>query len=346
MSGSAIRRISVMAPMYNEAAHIENLVADLAAQDWDGELELLVADGRSTDDSVGRLRAAAERHGIDLRVFDNPDRWVSHALNICIGAATGDLIVRVDCHSRYPRDYLRRCATAAEETGAENVGGLFVPTGRTPMERAVACAVDSAFGGTGWTRNDESSERSEADTGPYGAFRPEAFRLAGLFDESLVRNQDDEFNLRLRRAGGRIVFDPAIRVFYTPRGSYGRLFRQYYEYGRWKAPVMRKHGQPTSARSLAPGGFVGSMVLLALLAVLLPAALLLLGIELALYLAGVLVFGVLGLRRRHEPLRLLPRVIAVFPTVHLAHGLGMLMGWVRSVGSPGRRALSGNPRPQ
>jgi succinoglycan biosynthesis protein ExoA len=346
VSTEPIKRISVMAPMYNEAAHIENLVADLAAQDWDGELELLVADGRSTDDCVARLRAAAEQHAIALRVFDNPERYVSHALNICIAEATGDLIVRVDCHSRYPRDYLRRCVIAAEETGAENVGGLFVPTGGTKMERAVACAVDSAFGGTGWTRNDESTERSEADTVPYGAFRPEAFRLAGLFDESLVRNQDDEFNLRLRREGGRIVFDPAIRVFYTPRGSYRRLFRQYYEYGRWKAPVMRKHGQPTSARSLAPGGFVGSVVVLAGLAVLLPAALLLLEIELALYLAGALVFGVLGLRRRREPLRLLPRVVAVFPTLHLAHGLGMLMGWVRSTGSRSTRRLSGDPRTQ
>jgi succinoglycan biosynthesis protein ExoA len=351
---AAIRRISVMAPMFNEAAHIENLVTDLAAQDWEGELELLVADGRSTDDSVERLRAAAERDGVDLRVLDNPDRWVSHALNLCIAGARGDLLVRVDCHSRYPHDYLRRCAIAAEETGADNVGGLFVPTGRTPMERAVACAVDSAFGGTGWTRNDESQERSEADTVPYGAFRPEAFRLAGLFDESLVRNQDDEFNLRLRRAGGRIVFDPAIRVFYTPRGSLRRLFRQYYEYGRWKAPVMRKHGQPTSARSLAPGGFVGSMLLLALLAVWLPAALLLLEIELAAYLTGALVFGVVGIRRRREPLRLLPRVLAVFPTMHLAHGLGMLMGWVRSTrprrqkGGAAHTApeLSGDPTPK
>ena len=323
-----VRRISVIAPMFNEADHVDDLVADLAGQDWEGDLELLVADGRSTDASVERLRAAAERHGIALVILDNPERWVSHGLNRCIRRATGDLIVRVDCHSRYPADYLRRCKVAAEETGAENVGGVFVPTGRTATEHAVAAATDSPFGGVHWTRH-ASDERVETDTVPYGAFRPDAFRLAGLFDESLVRNQDDEFNLRLRRAGGRIVLDPAIRIFYRPRGSFRRLFRQYYEYGRWKAPVMRKHGRATSVRSLVPGGFVASVVVLAALALWLPAAVLLLGVELASYAAVALTFGVVGLRRRKLPWRLLPRVLAVFPTVHVAHGLGMLAGWLR-----------------
>jgi succinoglycan biosynthesis protein ExoA len=318
-----------MAPMWNEADHIEDLVADLAAQDFDGELELLVADGGSTDGSVERLRTAAARRGLSVEIFDNPDRWVSQALNLCIRAARGDLIVRVDCHSRYPPDYLRRCVEAAQETGAANVGGVFVPRGHTATQRAVACAMDSAFGGIHWTRHG-AEERVEADTVPYGAFRPDAFRRAGLFDESLVRNQDDEFNLRLRRAGGRIVLDPAIRIFYTPRGSFRRLFRQYYEYGRWKAPVMRKHGQATSARSLVPGGFVGSLLVLAPLAIWVPAAMILLDVELAFYVAVALAFAVICLRRRRLPWRMLPRVLAVFPTVHVAHGLGMLAGWLRA----------------
>ena len=326
-----IRLVSVMAPMWNEAAHIEELVADLAAQDYDGDVELLVADGGSTDGSVELLRAGGARHGVDVTVLENPKRYVSHALNLCIEAARGDLFVRVDCHSRYPSDYLRRCAVAAQETGAENVGGIFVPTGKTAMEHAVAAATDSPFGGVHWTRRG-ADERVETDTVPYGAFRPAAFELAGLFDESLVRNQDDEFNLRLRRAGGRIVLDPAIRIFYRPRGSFRRLFRQYYEYGRWKAPVMRKHGQPTSLRSLVPGGFVGTLVVLAGLGVWIPAAFVLLGVEIALYTAAALLFAVVALRRRNLPWRLLPRVLAVFPTVHMAHGLGMLAGWLRPGG--------------
>jgi GT2 family glycosyltransferase len=342
MTRGIVRRISVIAPMYNEAEHIEEIIADLAAQDWAGELELLVADGRSTDGSVERLREAATRHGLSVSVLDNPERWVSPGLNRCVRAATGDLIVRVDCHSRYPSDYLRRCAVAAEETGAENVGGLTVPTGHTATERAVAAAVDSAFGGIGWTRH-QSDERVEVDTVPFGAFRPEAFRLAGLFDESLARNQDDEFNLRLRRAGGRIVLDPAIRVFYRPRGSFRRLFRQYYEYGRWKAPVMRRHRRATSTRSLIPGAFVAVLVALVLLSMWHPHATALLVVKVSAYSALALAFGAVVVRRRREPWRLLPRVLAVFLTVHVAHGTGMLIGWVRPAGKRLRSADHGTP---
>ena len=173
-NGSAVRTISVMAPMYNEAHHIAAFVEDIAGQDYDGAVELLVADGRSDDGSVGLLREAADAHGVSLTVIDNPTRWVSSGLNRCIAAAKGDLLVRVDCHSRYPADYLRRCAAASEATGADNVGGILVAQGRTPMERAVACAMDSPFGGVLWTRHG-AAERVETDTVPYGAFRPDVF---------------------------------------------------------------------------------------------------------------------------------------------------------------------------
>jgi succinoglycan biosynthesis protein ExoA len=331
----SIRRVSVVAPMWNEAGHIEGLVADLAEQDFEGEVELLVADGGSTDGSVERLRAAAEGHGLEVTILENPARWVSHALNLCVRASQGDLIVRVDCHSRYPADYLRRCVAAAEETGAANVGGVFVPEGRTSMERAVACAMDSPFGGIHWTRHGTAA-RVEVDTVPYGAFRPDVFRLVGLFDESLVRNQDDEFNLRLRLAGNRIVLDPAIRIYYTPRGTFAKVFRQYYEYGRWKAPVMRKHGRVVSARSLVPGAFVGSLLVLVPLAPWLPLAAVLLALEAGAYSTGAVAFGVAGLRGRREPWRLLPRVVGVFPTFHVAYGLGLLVGLLRAA-RPARR---------
>ena len=329
-AGERIRRISVVAPMWNEARHVEQLVADLAAQDFDGEVELIVADGRSTDGSVGLLRAAAARHDVDLQVLDNPARWVSAGLNACIREATGDLIVRVDCHSGYPPDYLRRCALVAEETGADNVGGIFVPKGETDVERAVATAMDSPFGGIHWTRHGPG--RHEVDTVPYGAFRPRAFKLAGLFDESLVRNQDDEFNLRLRRAGGRIVLDPSIRVYYTPRGSFRRLFRQYFEYGLWKPAVMRKHGRVVSVRSLAPIAFLASLVVLALIAPFSRVDRLVLQFEIGAYLLGAIVFGVLAVRAKRERLRLLPRIVAAFLTFHIAYGIGMTAGWFRIAG--------------
>jgi succinoglycan biosynthesis protein ExoA len=328
VNANPVRRVSVIAPMWNEADHIEGFVADLAGQDFEGEVELLVADGGSTDGSATRLRDAAARHGVDVTVLDNPERWVSPGLNRCIRAAGGDLIVRVDCHSRYPSDYLRRCVAAAEETGAENVGGAFVPMGRTPTERAVACAMNSPFGGIGWSRQD-SDGRVDVDTVPYGAFHRDVFARVGLFDETLVRNQDDEFNLRLRLAGGRVVLDPSIRIFYTPRGTFSGLFRQYYEYGYWKPAVMRKHGRVVSARSLAPGAFVAALLVLGALAPRVPAARRALALQTGVYAAGAVGFGALALRRCREPRRLVARTTAAFPAMHVAYGLGTLAGWAR-----------------
>lgn len=346
-----IERISIIAPMLNEAAHIEHFVADIARQDFQGEVELLVADGGSTDGSVELLQAAAEQHNVTLTVLENRAGWVSHALNECIKVARGDLLARLDCHSRYPDDYLRRCAEAAEETGALAVGGIIVAEGRTALERAVACAMDSPFGGIGfyrifssdgnlakraagvlgipWARGAENESRVDTDTLTFGAFRPEAFRRAGLFDEELRRNQDDEFNLRVRKAGGRVVLDPSIQVHYTPRGSFRGVFRQYYEYGLWKVPVMRKHRQLPSPRSLAPLILVGSVLLLAPLSLRAGMARRVLALELGAYGVLAVTFGAICVSRRRESWRLLPAVTAVFPTFHTAYGLGMLRGWLR-----------------
>ena len=333
-----IERISIIAPMLNEAPHIEHFIADVAAQDFTGKVEVLVADGGSTDGSVQLLQNAAGRAGLDLTVLPNPAGWVSHGLNACIRGATGDLLVRLDCHSRYPRDYLRLCARTAEESDALVVGGIVVPEGRTSTERAVAAAMDSPFGGIGWMQHRAEAARQESDVITYGAFLPEAFQRVGLFDESLLRNQDDEFTLRIRRAGGRLLLDSRIKVGYTPRGSYRGVFRQYFQYGFWKVRVMRKHRRVLSGRSLVPPAFVTS------LAVLLPAAFFteiadaVLLIELAAYAGGALLFGLRSLRARGEPLRLLPRVLAVYPTFHVAYGLGLLWGLLRIGGSQSKQA--------
>ena len=312
--------------MLNEADHVEHLVADLADQDFEGEMEVLVADGGSGDGSVGVLLAAAEHAGLDLTLLDNPSGWVSQALNACVREASGQLLIRLDCHSRYPRDYIRRCVVAAEETGAMAVGGFVAPEGRTGMERATACAMDSPFGGIGWMRGASGAVRRDSDILTYGAFRRETFEAVGLFDEALRRNQDDDFTFRIRRAGGRVVLDSTIRVHYTPRGSYRGIFRQYFQYGFWKVAVMRKHRRMLSARSMIPPAFVASLVVLASCSAFLPAARWALAAETATYVAGALTFAAWSVRRRREPMRLLPRVAAVFPAFHAGYGLGVFYG--------------------
>src|SRR5215217_4571498 len=330
-SFTPIRTISVVAPIRNEGPNVDHFVSDLAAQDFMGELEVLVADGNSEDGSAERLRDSAWSAGLNLRVLQNPAGWVSPGLNTCIKEARGDLIVRLDCHSRYPSDYLRRCAELSERTGAWNVGGRLVPTGTTPMERAVACAMDSPFGGIGWTRAGSRGPVT-TDTVTFGAFRPEAFEHAGLFDEELIRNQDDEFNLRLRRAGGQIMLDPEILVMYRPRGSIARVWLQYYEYGLWKVPVMLKHRRVLTVRSVAPLAFVLATVVLFAATARFPLARRLLALQWSLYGAAGVAFAARSVSERGEPWGLIPRVLAAFPAFHLGHGSGQAVGWLRALG--------------
>ena len=334
-----VERIAVIVPMLNEADHVDHLVEDLAAQDFPGEVDVFVADGGSSDGSPALLREAAARANLSLRLLHNPRRLASAGLNACLAEALPtrpDLVVRLDVHSRYPGDYLRRCAVAFEETRAWAVGGVFAPVGRTPTERAVACALDSPFGGHNWTRHRRRKERVETDTFFCGAFSPAVFERVGGYDESVGVAEVEDLNIRIREAGGRVLHDPAIKLTYTPRGSFGRLFVQYYRYGLWKIPVVAKHRRIASGRSAVPQIFVASLALLAGLAPARRSARRLLAAELSLYAACALAFGGASLRGRGESWRLLPRVVAVFPTLHVAHGLGTFHGWLRLARRPRR----------
>jgi glycosyltransferase involved in cell wall biosynthesis len=324
-----IRSVTLVVPMLDEARHVASFVADVAAQDYDGPIELVVADGGSSDGSRELLLEAATRAGVELTLLDNPDRYVSHGLNRCIAASSGDLVVRLDLHTRYQPDYVRLCVEASNATGAWNVGGVLVPRGTSPTERAVAAAMDGPFGGIGWTSAASAGGRAETDTVPFGAFRREALDAVGGYDEALVRNQDDELNLRLRRAGGKVVLDPGIRAAYVPRGRLRDVVRQYYEYGLWKVPVMRKHRASLGLRSLVPAAFVVLLMALVLHTTWLEIAETALLVVVGTYLTAAAVFGAHALRRRGESLRLLPRVVGAFVAFHFGYGIGMLRGFLR-----------------
>ena len=329
--GARVERISVIVPMLNEAEHVGTLVEDLAAQDFDGEVKVIVADGGSTDGSRERLAAAAKLASLDLVILDNPARWASPGLNACLRLADGDLIVRLDCHSRYPADYLRRSAIASEETGAWTVGGLLEPIGRTATERAVGCVLESPFGGHNWAPYKGGSARVDADTVSYGgAIRREVFERIGTYDESLPVGEVEDLNLRIRKAGGRVVYDPAIRPRYVPRSSFAAQAKQYYRYGLWKVAVMVKHRQVVTVRSQVPFVFVLSLAVLAAAAPRSQAARRLLLGESALYVAAATAFGTASVARRGEAWSLLPRVVSLFPTMHVFYGLGSFHGWVRA----------------
>jgi succinoglycan biosynthesis protein ExoA len=324
-----IRRISVIAPMLNEAEHVEQLARDIKAQDFDGDVELIVADGGSTDGSVEKLEQAARAVGLPLKVFPNPKQWAGPGLNICLRHANGDLIVRIDCHTHYPPDYLSRLVATSLKTGAWNVGGAFHAVGRTPMERAVACSYDSPFGGISWTRHRYREDPVDADIVYYGAFRPEVFERLGLYDEHLGTAELEDMCFRIRKAGGRVVYDPTVTLLYTPRGTFPALFRQYYRYGLWKVAAMRKHRRVLSGRSVVPFGFVISLAALGAASGRSPLARRLLRLELATYGAVVAASAEAAVHGRGESPKLLPRVAGSFVTCHHGYGLGQAHGWIR-----------------
>lgn len=305
-------RVSVVVPARNESRHIGRCVRSILAQEVEGGLELLVVDGMS-EDGTAALAAAA-----GARVVPNPERVIPAALNRGLESAEGEVIVRFDGHAEMPPGYVRACLRAlAEEEGAANVGGWREARSEGPWGQAVAAALRSSLGvGNAriWRRPPTGEGRRDVETVPLGCFPAELLRAAGGWRDDLLANEDFELNDRLRAAGGRVVFDPAIWSVYHPRESLLAVARQYWGYGRWKAAVLL--GRPSSlrARQLAPA------VLLACAAgVLLPgrsgsAA------RAALALYGLLLAGA-GVRAGRDW-----RVPAVIATIHATWGAGLLGG--------------------
>jgi glycosyltransferase involved in cell wall biosynthesis len=309
-------RISVIVPCRNEAAFIDGFVAAALAQRLASgdELELVIADGASDDGTRARLDAAAARD-VRVRVVDNPARITPVALNRALAASGGEVIVRMDVHTTYAPNYVAMCVRVLEETGADCVGGAWRPVG----DGAIARAFRSRFGSGGAASRREGYS-GEVDTVYLGAWRRETLRSLGGFDEALMRNQDDELALRIRRGGGRVWQDARIVSHYTPRESLGALWRQFFQYGYWKVAVIRKHRLPASPRHLVPFGFVAALALLALAAPWSRAAALALAALAGLYALALLANGLLA-----APRRALGVAVAT-ACMQLAYGLGFGRG--------------------
>ena len=315
--------VSIVLPCRNEQGYIQACLQSALAQDPpEGGFEIIVADGMSTDGTREFLDQMAGQHP-QIRVLDNPGRIVSTGLNAAIRAARGDIIVRMDAHTTYAPDYVRQCLAVMSETGADNVGGPMQTTAATFMERAIRAVFHSAVA-VGGARSHQADYEGDVDTVIYGCWKRNVFDRIGYFDEELVRNQDDEFNLRLTRAGGKIYQSPRIRSWYHVRGSLKTLFRQYMQYGYWKTLVIRKHQSPASLRHLVPGAFVGCLGLLLISGLFWPPALWgAVGLA-ALYAAGSLVVSlVTAARTQWTLLPVLPVVVWCF---HFGYGYGFLRG--------------------
>jgi len=340
--------VSVIIPARNEAATMERCLRAVQAQDYpDDRYEVIVADGMS-DDGTRRIVSSVAAGDERVTLTDNPARIVPAAMNLGIARCKGEIVVRVDGHTRVAPDYISRCVETLERTGADGAGGVMIPASESTFTRAVALATTSRFGVGNSAFHYARSER-ESDSIYLGAYPKRTFSRFGGYDEELVRNQDDELNYRIRARGGFIILNPAIRSWYLPRASASALFDQYFQYGWWKTRVMARVPSMIAARHLAPPAFVLALVALLAAGVLHPAALAAAAGALVLHGLLALSFCAINGSPPEEggaaPARRLPGLVLVpvaALVIHVAYGTGLLLGLFGLMGRPragSRRAL-------
>jgi succinoglycan biosynthesis protein ExoA len=321
-------KVSVISPCRNEADHIDAFLQCVLAQECaDIQLEVIVADGISDDGTAQKLARWAKELPC-ISVIRNPEKIVSTGLNRAIAAASGEIIVRMDIHTRYAPDYIRQCVHALQSTDAKCVGGPWFAEGITVRQKAIANAFQSRFGsgGAASRRRDYSGP---ADTVYLGAWWKRDLMALGGFDEELVRNQDDELCLRIAKAGGTIWQSAHIRSTYTPRDSLLALWKQFHQYGYWKALVLKKHRLPASPRHLAPFAFVMTLALLLVSSTLSTGAALLFVMLAGAYVCAALLVAILASgkteEKRREKSATLWTAVAFF-AMHFGYGIGFGRG--------------------
>ncbi len=242
--------LSIILPVLNEANHLKAAVTAILAQNYQGKFEVILAIGPSSD---ATYQVASDLAQADSRVIvvDNPTGKTAAGLNIALAKSKAPIIVRVDGHAEIPNNYFSIAVELLRETGAVNVGGLMGAVGKTKFEKSVARAMRSPIG-VGAAKFHTGGGAGEVDTVYLGCFLREALVEIGGFDERFIRAQDWELNFRLRERGGKIYFDPRLEVTYRPRPNLAALAKQYFEYGRWRRVVSRKHAGTINYRYLAP----------------------------------------------------------------------------------------------
>ena len=299
-------------PVLNEERHLEHAVRAIFAQQYPGPFDVCLALGPSTD-ATDDVAARLQQNEPRLRTVANPTGKTPAGLNAAIRATSGEIVVRVDGHAVLPPGYIARAVETLQHTGAVNVGGVQKAVGTTPFEQALAAAMSSPFG-MGGAKFHTGGAEGPVDTVFLGVFRRQAIENVGLFDETLVRNQDYELNIRLRKAGGVIWFDPALEVTYRPRPTLRALARQFVEYGAWKRHVLTLHPGSLKARQVVP-----PLALVAIAAALFASP----WFPLALVIPGAYALAVLGASLATAPRHAL-RLALVFPTMHMSWAWGFL----------------------
>lgn len=319
--------ISVIIPCYNESLYIEKLLLNLIKQDYPKSLlEILIIDGISSDGTDLIIDRYCKQYSY-IKLFKNYNKIVPNALNLGIINSTGDIIIRMDAHSLYPDNYISKLVYYLEELNADNVGGVWItkPANNSIKALTIAEATSSIFGIGNADYRLSNNEIKEVDTVPFGCYRREIFNKIGLFDTDLTRNQDDEFNARLKKAGGKIFLIPGIKIEYFARESWAKMAKMFYQYGFFKALVLKKLAVPATIRQFFPLAFLIYLVTLMIVAVFSPLMALFYSVFLLFYLILSLAFSV-KISLKNDKYNLIWYMPVTFLIIHLSYGWGYLKG--------------------
>ena len=328
MNQTSEQLISIIVPCFNEVDTIENLLVALSEQSYSiQDQEIVISDGMSTDGTRDVIAAFAAAHPeMNLSIVDNPKRIIPAALNRAIEEAKGSIVIRLDAHAAPERDYVERCLETLERTGAANVGGLWIikPGGEGWMARAIAAAAAHPLG-AGDARYRVSGKDGPVETVPFGAFQRAWLERVGDFDETLLTNEDYEFNTRIREAGGVVWFNPAIRTVYYARSNLIALARQYARYGYWKTRMLRRYPGTLRWRQALPPLFILSLLIFSITSIFTPIALYALSLQLGIYVMITLAAALLKTICRKDVGLLFGFPLAIW-TMHFSWGTSFLRG--------------------
>jgi succinoglycan biosynthesis protein ExoA len=328
-----MQSVSLIIPCFNERETINKLLEAVYSQTYPRHyLEVVIADGMSTDGTRAQIAEFAGVHpDLHVALVDNPRRIIPAALNCALAEAQGEIIIRLDAHSMPHSDYIERSVADLEAGLGENVGGVWEihPGAPTWMAQSIAIAGAHPLG-VGDAMYRHADKAASVDTVPFGSFKRELLAVVGFFDESLLSNEDYEFNTRIRKSGGRIWLDPSIRSVYFARPTLAALGRQYARYGFWKWRMLQRYPETLRWRQGLPPLFVLSLFAGAVLAFFSPFFRILLASECLLYLLALFAAGTQA-AIIHKKFYLLVGLPLAIVTMHITWGAGFLWSIIKKI---------------
>ena len=317
--------VTIIIPCKNEEKYIGKVIENIIAQDYSiANIEVLIVDGDSKDKTAQIVESYSKQYN-QIQLLSNPKGFVPFAMNIGIKQAKGDVMVRMDAHAEYPTNYVSALLGNLTKLNADNVGGVWIttPGNDTLKATSIAIALSNKYGVGNAMFRLGIDKPIETDTVPFGCYPMSVFKRIGLFDEDMLRNQDDEFNGRLVKNGGRIFLIPDIKIVYYARTTFSKLWKLYYQYGLFKPLVNKKLKQPTNVRQFAPPILVAGIAVNILLACIHPFFIL------GLILLFILYVGIsIQTAIQNKNIALVPYLIGSFAILHISYGIGYIQGFI------------------